>query len=174
MHKRILLFFLICLSVQYAYSQKLLQGRIVDYFTNQSVPDSMIEVVLLRADSVAIATANVQSSPNLYTVNKPGTQYFVTVQEEGNYIIRCSRPDYKTEYVPIKIKMYKKENFIQGPDIRLKREILDGGKLREVTVKATKLKFYFNKDTIVYNADAFITQYGFVLNYCCPIKPKDG
>lgn len=164
MHKRILLFFLICLSVQYAYSQKLLQGRIVDYFTNQSVPDSMIEVVLLRADSVAIATANVQSSPNLYTVNKPGTQYFVTVQEEGNYIIRCSRPDYKTEYVPIKIKMYKKENFIQGPDIRLKREILDGGKLREVTVKATKLKFYFNKDTIVYNADAFITQYGFVLN----------
>lgn len=165
MHKKIfLLFLLICLSVQYACSQKLLQGRIVDYFTNQCVPDSMIEVVLLRADSVVIDTANVQSSLNHHTLNKPETQYFLTIQEEGNYIIRCSHPDYKTEYVPIEIKMYKRENFIHGPDIRLKRVIKDGGKLRELTVKATKLKFYFNNDTIVYNADAFITQYGFVLN----------
>lgn len=153
----------VCLSVQYAYSQKLLQGRIVDYFTNQSIPDSMIEVALLRADSTVINKASVVKNLNHQT-NKTETQYFFSVREEGNYIVKCSHPDYKTEYVPMQVKMYKRENFIQGPDIRLKRVIKDGGTLRELTVKATKLKFYFNNDTIVYNAEAFITQYGFVLN----------
>ena len=36
--------------------------------------------------------------------------------------------------------------------------------LDEVVVRGTKLKFYFDNDTLIYNADAFTTQKGFVLN----------
>lgn len=62
------------------------------------------------------------------------------------------------------IKFYKREDEIEGKDIRLKKKISKSLDLPEVLVEATKLKFYFSNDTLVYNAETFATQYGFVLN----------
>ena len=50
------------------------------------------------------------------------------------------------------------------PDLFMKRKDEPQAQmLQEVEVVATKLKFYFDKDTVVYNADAFKTVAGSVL-----------
>ncbi len=162
---RSFLFFLpvFCMCTNISFAQKTMRGRIVDYFTNQAVPDSSMLLLLLDQDSVVLDTCFVGKSIDPKT-NRVVTNYFCTIPKEGNYFLKCSHPNYNTAVVPFQAKFYKREEYIDGHDIRLKRSIKNGVDLPEVKVTATKLKFYFRGDTLVYNADAFITQYGFVLD----------
>ncbi len=159
------LFFLLFLFSQHTFSQRILQGRVLDYFTNQAIADSTIQVILLSNDSIALDTAFVMVNINEYN-HKRETNYYLVLDDkkEGNYILKCSHPNYRTEYVPQFIKFFKREETVRGKDIRLKRSIENTTELSEVFVNATKLKFYFSKDTLVYNAETFVTQYGLILN----------
>lgn len=138
-----------------------LSGRIVDFVTNESVSDST-EVVLLSEDSTLVGHADVFNISDFY---KSITRFSVRLKQKGNYILRVSNPQYYTLYKPIHVKLYKREKIIDVGILPLKRKyrekIFD---MNEVEVTATKLKFYFSKDTLIYNADMFITQKGFVLN----------
>lgn len=56
---KIILFLFFLILSHTSYAQKLLEGRIVDYFTNQCVEDSGMEVLLLNQDSVRVDTGYV-------------------------------------------------------------------------------------------------------------------
>lgn len=158
MCKKIVSLLVILFFCQSSFSQKVGKGQVVDYLTNLAVPDSTTKVELLLPDSTVINRAGVyQEKRNA----KAMTMFNVGLKKEGDYIIRCTNPDYETTYQPISIKFYKREEVIDLGKIQMKRILRKD--LDEVVVTATKLKFYFNKDTLVYNADAFATQYGFVL-----------
>ena len=144
------------------HAQKLLEGRIVDYFTNQAVTEPDIEVVLLNSDSTFVDSAHVNRHSDWS--GKVTTCYGLEVKREGDYILKCTHSLYKTEYVAQHVKFYKRETFIKGKDIRLKRTIDKEVAMDTLMVTATRLKFYFHNDTLVYNASTFATQYGFVLN----------
>ena len=145
-----------------AYSQKLVMARVVDYITNTDIAaDSLLKVNLLAKDSSFISegwTSLEGEKPKYKTIAE------AVVEREGSYIIRVSHPDYYTLYAPIQIKFYRRESKILLGKLALKRKLREKTtELGEALVTATKLKFYFNNDTLVYNADAFITQKGFVL-----------
>ena len=164
MCKKLTLLFLCVVSFAKAsYAQKLLEGRIVDYYTNQAYQDTLTQVFLLSADSVMVRDGYVGTEANPKT-GKAEAKYYLDIKQEGHYIIKCTNPNCETAYYPLHIKFYKRENIIEGEDIRLKKKVAKSLDLPEVLVNATKLKFYFNNDTLVYNAETFATQYGFVLN----------
>ena len=145
-----------------AYSQKLVMARVVDYITNTDIAaDSLLKVNLLAKDSSFISEGwtSLEGEKTKYK-----TIAEAVVEREGSYIIRVSHPDYYTLYAPIQIKFYRRESKILLGKFALKRKLREKTtELGEALVTATKLKFYFNNDTLVYNADAFITQKGFVL-----------
>lgn len=157
-----ILLFSLALGFGNGYSQKLVSARVVDYITNTNIAaDSLLTVHLLAKDSSFISDgwASLEGE-------KPRYKTFAkaVVEREGSYIIRVSHPDYYTLYAPIQIKFYRRESEIFLGKFALKRKLREKTtELGEALVTATKLKFYFNNDTLVYNADAFITQQGFVL-----------
>ena len=137
-------------------------ARVVDYITNTDIAaDTLLKVNLLAKDSSFISegwTSLEGEKPKYKTIAE------AVVEREGSYIIRVSHPDYYTLYAPIQIKFYRRESEIFLGKFALKRKLREKtAELGEALVTATKLKFYFNNDTLVYNADAFITQQGFVL-----------
>ena len=80
----------------------------------------------------------------------------------AQYIIRASYLGFKTECVNVNLDNMSRREFERTlPDITLHREskVLD-----EVNVVATKVKFYYKGDTVVYNADAFVLAEGSMLD----------
>ncbi len=88
------------------------------------------------------------------------------IQQAGNYFIRLEADSFQTAYVPIDIKkLYKREQarHIKTIYLRRKPKTLER-ELDEVVVESTKLKFYMDGDTLVYNADAFQLSEGSMLD----------
>lgn len=132
-------------------------GRIVDFLTNE--PIDSVQSDLLDSDSVLVTKGFTYSNIQGY---RKKTYFYFAINKPGNYIMRFSHPDYDTYYQPITVRFYKRERSINAGTIPLKR--FRNIQLNEVVIQKTKVKFYFKKDTLVYNADAFLTQSGFVLN----------
>ena len=88
------------------------------------------------------------------------------IKQAGSYLIRLEADSFRTAYVPLEIKkMYKREQTRSLKTIYLRRlpkklEV----ELGEVVVQSTKLKFYMDGDTLVYNADAFQMAEGSMLD----------
>ena len=143
----------------HSFAQKVCTGSIVDYITNRGLGDSCTVVEVLGTDSVVLDTADVQSSK---ATGRTTTEFFFVPPEDGNYILRCTNPNYETLYHPVSVFFHARESFLNLGKLKMKR--IWTKELGDVVVKATKIKFYFNKDTLVYNADAFVTQDGFVLD----------
>ena len=135
-------------------------GQIVDFVTNHPVDGAHME--LLRKDSSLVDSQTVRLSPVGY---QQKAVFLQMVQQPGEYILHLVHPDYQPLYMPLSVRFYKREQNINLGRIPLKRHMgpltvkLDG-----VVVKATKIKFYFSNDTLVYDAPLFTTQQGSVLN----------
>ena len=73
------------------------------------------------------------------------------IMKPGKYLIKVEAEGYQTAYVPLDIKkLYKRESNRSIKPIYLKRmPKRNEVELDEVVVKATKLKFYMNGDTLV-------------------------
>ena len=99
-------------------------------------------------------------------VTKKQTHLSTVVKEAGTYILRVAANDYTTQYVPFEIKkIYKHETQRQLKPVYLRHvKKLDEKELDEVVVAATKLKFYMDGDTLVYDADAFPMAEGSMLS----------
>ena len=127
-------------------------------------------VVIMKADSTAIDTLT--SSKFKYNGRLGGFSF--EIPEPGTYIVHCSHPDYEDSYTPLVIKkFYKHERFRTGDMYYMQRKqpkaLPENGEsaseiLDPAVVKATKVKFYIDKDTIVYNADAFNLSEGSMLD----------
>lgn len=137
-----------------------LEGAIVDYVTNFPL-DHKTTILLLRPDSECVAKGYVVMLPN------PATRKFeVAAPDTGRYILQFAHPDYHPLEEEIHVPYHRRERTVWVGRYRMRRKLLSENphQLDEVEVRATKVKFYFDDDTLVYNADAFVTQQGFVLN----------
>ena len=126
---------------------------IKDHITHEAIKGIKAEL-LWAADSTHADTIHVEYHEEEYY--KASFLQF-PVKQAGNYLVKVEADDYVTKYVPLEVKkIYKRERYLTMKTIYLhtvpkKNEI----ELDEFVVVATKLKFYMNGDTLVYDADAF-------------------
>lgn len=140
---------------------RMLEGRVYDYITNEPIFGGDV-FLLSAADSSEVSQGFIS---HFSAVPNSPTTFHVSVDKPGDYLIRLTHPHYQTYYLPVTVKWRKRERNISVSNIEMKRIMVADKEvhLDEVTVRATKLKFYFNKDTLIYNAAAFMTQKGMVL-----------
>ncbi|WP_289757947.1 outer membrane beta-barrel protein [uncultured Duncaniella sp.] len=87
---------------------------------------------------------------------------FAVPRVDSTYVFDVVCPGYMTETISYRVeKIGKRETSRSLPPIYLKRE---PRKLGEVTVTASKIKFYNKGDTLVFNADAFQLAEGSMLD----------
>ena len=154
---------IVCQSYSQTSQTVTVLGQLIEYLTSMP-PVGNTYVTLLSQDSTrCICEGHVAEHTDKHGANS--IMFFLPVNESGNYVIKISNNNYHTLYYPISVQLTKRRNSLQLNQIALKRRIVtDEFELDEVTISATKLKFYFNKDTLTYDATQYITQEGFVLN----------
>ena len=138
-----------------------LKGRIIDSKTRKDLPGATVQ--LMTADSIVIE----QQAPSHHWVRNGQEGYsadfsFTVPKQNATYILRASYLGYKTACVDYTIGDIKRREFSRDvPPIALRE---DSKMLQEVSVTASKVKFYNRGDTIVYNADAFVLAEGSMLD----------
>ena len=143
---------------------------VADHLTHRGI-DSLKVTLLNAADSSFVDTVHVDG----YEYDDRKVTYVeATIREAGKYLLRLEAKDYQTRYAPFDIpKMYKRESHRELKPIYLHRirtakiPTMDNDSttiMEEVVVKATKLKFYMDGDTLVYDADAFSMAEGSMLD----------
>ena len=141
-----------------------LYAKVADHLTHVGL-DSLRATLLLAADSSFVDTVHIESY-NEWNTDRRVTYVTADVGKPGNYLLQLEAKGYTTRWVPIDIpKLYKRELYRELKPIYLKalpkqNDIV----LDEVVVKATKLKFYMDGDTLVYDADAFSLAEGSMLD----------
>ena len=134
-------------------------GQVLDHVTRQPMID--VKAQLLTKDSTLVFEWVINANMGMYNLHPI---YFLAIPEAGEYVLRMSKEKYRTVTMPYKIdKLRKSEKAILLDPILMKRRPRETT-LDEVTVKATKVKFYVRGDTIVYNADAFQLEEGSMLD----------
>ncbi len=138
-----------------------LEGEVADYVTHKPIAGTLIE--LLSNDSILLQK---KKAGGTISTNGKVTQlakYWFGVKKGEKYILRFTHKDYEPEYVNMDVTgIYEREMSRKVPTAYLMRTMT--GELSEVTVTATKLKFHYKGDTLVYNADAFRLAEGSMLD----------
>ncbi|MBO4673013.1 MAG: outer membrane beta-barrel protein [Bacteroidaceae bacterium] len=135
---------------------------IKDHLTHDPVKGVKAEL-LWASDSSFVDTVHCEYHEEEYYKSS-----FMTfnIKQAGNYLVKVESEGYITKYVPFELKkLYKRETYRTMKTIYLrtipKKNELE---LDEFVVTATKLKFYMDGDTLVYDADAFNLAEGSMLN----------
>jgi len=160
-HLSVLFFFLCFVQTSKAQEEgkRTLWGFVVNSLTNEQLLNSKVE--LMQFDSTVVSSAIAKASFG----TTPMAYFELNLVKEGNYILRCSHEGYETNDTKIHIKFNKREWRISLGNFPLKKKTKEKEQqLNEVTVVATKVKFYMNGDTVVYNADAFQLSEGSMLD----------
>lgn len=164
MKYRVFYILVLFLTSSVAWGQKTLtiEGSVKDYVTHAPLQDS--KVYLLSADSVVLDSAKAGGKMmNNGVVVKVFARFYLKLPSPGKYILQAMQKGYDTRYQELDIpKFYKREIERTIEPIYLQKTIAT--ELKNVTVKATKLKFYNKGDTLVYNADAFQLSEGSMLD----------
>lgn len=159
-HLYCLLFLLVFTAVLPAEAQSRWKicGAVTNHVTRKEIEGA--KVTLLSKDSVSIDTWVTSKLRPEYEWECPW-KFFVP-NEEADYILRIEADGYETTYLNLhcKFRGTRGYSFMGETRIKRQREV----KLGEATVKATLVKFYHKKDTIVYNADAFQLAEGSMLD----------
>ena len=164
--KRLFLFLLVLSAAMpfFAQGKFSIKGRVVDALMRNELPGSTVELLSAKDSSVIKSVvADVPSYNDARGSFQSSIFSFDVPRVKGaQYIIRASYLGFKTECVNVNLdNMSRREVERTLPDITLHREskVLD-----EVNVVATKVKFYYKGDTVVYNADAFVLAEGSMLD----------
>jgi hypothetical protein len=141
-----------------------LWGHVKNSFTKVGIPGTFIS--LMRSDSTVIDTMHVCWNGN--DAEHKDTWYrFVIPATPQKFIIKAQHPDYNDCYVDENIKYVARNTYFDAPWHFMKRKEQSndyGMTLKEVVVKATKVKLLYRGDTLIYNADAFNVPQGSMLN----------
>lgn len=164
-----LLAVLVSISMGYAHAQESplprdsvrVIGKVADLLTNQAIPDVFCEV-LWASDSTVVDTLHtVMGDSN----NRPTSFAIFHIKRPGRYILRMQKDGYEQTEQAFEVKrFYKDEETVDLIDKPFYMQKERSVSLNEVVVKATKVKFYVNGDTLVYNADAFELAEGSMLD----------
>ena len=140
----------------------MLFAEVKDHITHEAIKGVRGEL-LHAADSTFADTLSIS-----YQEDENWKYGYITtkIKKAGSYLIRVEADSFQTAYVPVDIKkLYKREQYRHLKTIYLRRLPKKWeGVLDEVVVQSTKLKFYMDGDTLVYNADAFQMAEGSMLD----------
>lgn len=133
-----------------------------DHLTHDAIKGVKAEL-LWAADSTHADTVHVEYQEE---GNYKSSWARFPVKQAGNYLVKVKAEGYVTKYVPLEVKkIYKRERYMTLKTIYLhKVPKKNEYALDDIVVVATKLKFYMNGDTLVYDADAFNLAEGSMLN----------
>ena len=149
-------------------NKKVVTGHLENSVTKEPLTGAKVD--LLSSDSSFI-----DSTRTIYNEYGYPTRYSYfkfEITRPGHYIIRCSLPYYKMLYIPVDIKFHKRETEIFLGKYQMQWDPKNKHILKEIIVKATKIKFYHNGDTLVYNADAFQLADGSMLDMLIKQMPE--
>lgn len=156
-------------SLSYAQAQEKNQprdsvrviGRVADMLTSQPVFDVECELMWAADSSLVDTLRTVTGDSN----NKPASFVIFHIKRPGRYILRMRKDGYETADQMFEVKRFYRDeesvDLMEKPFYMQKERNVT---LSEVVVKATKVKFYVNGDTLVYNADAFELAEGSMLD----------
>lgn len=153
-----------------------LHGKVVDSMTRNDLPGAV--VTLMTKDSTVIATKEAKSlwmnmDQSMYTSDF----YFAVPHRSESYILKATFEGHDTTFVDFTLSDVGRREFLrQLSPILMSKTIRHS--MREVTVTASKVMFYYRGDTVVYNADAFQLAEGSMLDALVSQLPgvelKDG
>lgn len=136
-------------------------GKVADMLTSQPVFDVQCELMWVADSSLVDTLRTVTGDSN----NKPASFVIFHIKRPGRYILRMRKDGYETADQMFEVKrFYKDEETVDLIDKPFYMQKERSVSLNEVVVKATKVKFYVNGDTLVYNADAFELAEGSMLD----------
>lgn len=136
-------------------------GRVADVLTSQPVFDVECELMWAADSSLVDTLRTVTGDSN----NKPASFVLFHIKRPGRYILRMRKDGYETADQLFEVKrFYKDEETVDLTNKPFYMQKERNVTLSEVVVKATKVKFYVNGDTLVYNADAFELAEGSMLD----------
>lgn len=167
--KRLIFLMLACL-IGTAYAQKndsiLLYFNAYDDFTQAGVKDS--KAYLMTADSVVFDSCEAKFEKPWWSQREEYQGFEFKIPRSKSlreFIIKIVHPQYTTVYKKRSFRHIGKLKSWEVPPLFMKRKntFLER-RLDDVVVTATKVKFYYDGDTLVYNADAFNVADGSMLD----------
>ena len=159
-----LLFLLLCavsISLQ-AQSPYYIRGKVIDAFTYE--PLDSVHVSIMSKDSTLITQFQTKQPKNM-TFTSP-----IKSVKNGTYIFRFSKAGYKDTYQNFRIKSLKNRSFSTDVGI-VKLDKKNLIHMKEVAVNATMVRMVYKGDTLVYNAAAFKTAQGSMLDRLIAMLP---
>ena len=154
-----------------------LYGHVKNSLTRVGIPDVLI--TLMREDSTFVDSMHVYKQWSGQGKDDYAYRFEIPAREQ-QYIIRAEHPDYETTYVNYTVRHIARNDYFDAPWHYMKKkaslnpsimgEMADS--LKEVVIKATKIKMTYRGDTITFNADAFNLPEGSMLDAL--IRQMDG
>ncbi|MCR5197614.1 MAG: carboxypeptidase-like regulatory domain-containing protein, partial [Prevotella sp.] len=151
--------------VQYEKGKELrklaLKGEVQDIRAHKPLIGA--NVTLLSADSTVIAQKEARQHWYAEGYDWETSEFaFEVPAMPAKYIFRISHVGFKTTYVDYQLeRIGRREHERELPPFYLAPQ---STVLQEVVVTASKVKFYYRGDTLIYNADAFILAEGSMLD----------
>ncbi len=138
-----------------------LQGVVQDIRAHKDLIGAT--VVLMRPDSTVIEQKEAYQKWYAEGYSGETSEFSFTVPARpAKYLFRISLMGYQTTYVEYAINKVGRREYERGlPPFYLAPQ---ASTMKEVTITASKVKFYYKGDTIIYNADAFILAEGSMLD----------
>ena len=142
-----------------------LYGYVYDRLTSKELPSTLVQI--LRPDSSFVSSAEGgytfwKHNNGAYSQDSTSQYEIYLPRVKGDYIIKVSKEGYNDLYAPYRAEFGARTAELKAPKLYMSREQVK--ELEELTVKASKIKFYHKGDTIVYNADAFSLPEGSMLD----------
>ena len=153
-----------------------IHGKVLDNMTRNDLPGAV--VTLMTRDSTVLSTREAKSFwMNMDHSGYTSDFYFEVPHRQEAYILRASFEGHDTTYVDYNLSNVGRREFVRElPPVLMHKTVRHT--MREVTVTASKVMFYYRGDTVVYNADAFQLAEGSMLDALVKQLPgvelKDG
>lgn len=141
-----------------------IKGQVIDSSTNQELPGAEIKVISPTDSIIRSLKALKRRSIDgvIFQSSEFGFPYTYADSVQENILrLTVTYPNFDTSHIEIPLHIGRREREKQIAPIAMTRA---AKRLDEVTVTASKVKFYYRGDTLVYNADAFMLAEGSMLD----------
>ena len=167
----ILIAFLFCFASSLQAKERVhqLYGSVSDYSLERT--SNAIYLTLMNADSSVLATDTVRLD------EKGSARFEFKITKVGKYIVKAECEGYNEAFAHCSLIQNRQADIFLDKRIVLHK--IESHELREVVVRASKIKMVYRGDTIIYNADAFNLAEGSMLDALISKMPdakldKDG
>src|SRR5574344_2027026 len=133
------------------------RGTVYDSLTKLSLGG--VRVSVLSNDSSVLRTTKTLQGIYTSSLQMKGGSYRIYLLHAGSYILKCEKEGYVTFFSSLVVPERKYGRYVfswSNKDVLMRRNFVKQDvKLGEAVVRASKIKMVMNRDTIIYNADAF-------------------